>query len=220
MKKVHTIHTPRLILRTPQLRDAAAYVHLNTNPENNVFDPIPPDRQGRAHTIERYETDIVKWREATEKGEAAFMVVTLPGYGDSADAYSDPVARKELEGSEGEIENDIVIGMTGFNELKWKTRASGADSVGEEYLEGNIGVLIDAPKYTKKGYGKEALYTIIDYGFTTMGCDILLAYTLVENKPFRELMKSLGAGEGKEVDVRDSQGKIKALYELERKDWV
>src|ERR1700712_3191012 len=78
MQHFYTIHTKRLVLRTPQVRDAAAYVHLNTNPENNVFDPSPPDSEGRAHNIEKFEGSIIRWRESTAKGEAAFMVVTLP----------------------------------------------------------------------------------------------------------------------------------------------
>jgi RimJ/RimL family protein N-acetyltransferase len=195
MTKIHTIHTSRLILRTPQIRDAAAYVHMNTNNENQAFDPSPPDKEGLAHTVEKFETDIPKWREATEKGEAAFMVVTLPGRGDSSDAYLDLLRRKELEGPDGEIIDDTVIGMTGFNALKKRTRSLADGST-------------------------EALHAIVNYGFTTMGCDALIANTLVENKPFRALMKSLGAGEGKEVRGRDRWGKTvaEALYELERKE--
>jgi RimJ/RimL family protein N-acetyltransferase len=221
MKEVHVIYTKRLILRTPQVRDAAAYVHMNTNPENNLFDPTPLDSEGRPDTIGKYESDIIKWRETTAKGEAAFMVVTLPPRPETVEASHD-LPRMDLEEPSGEIEGDAVIGMTGFNELKRKTRASGAEGGIEEYLEGNVGVLINAPGYVNKGYGKEALKALIDYGFSTMGCEVLVANTLVENKPFRALMSSLGAGAGKEVDGRNRHGKIvaEALYELEKKDWV
>jgi RimJ/RimL family protein N-acetyltransferase len=211
MKNTHTIHTERLVLRTPQIRDAAAYVRMHANPENNVFDPSPPDSEGRAHTIEKYENDIVKWREATAKGEAAFMVVALPP----------PSYHLDLKASSSEMKEDTVIGMTGFNEFRRKTRplASGHH---ELYLEGNIGVLIDAPAYTNKGYGKEALKALIDYGFLTMGCEVLVANTLAENKPFRALMASLGAGTGWGVDGRNRNGKIvvETLYEIEKKDWI
>jgi RimJ/RimL family protein N-acetyltransferase len=216
MKEFHTIYTKRLVLRTPQVRDAAAYVHLNTNLENTVFDPSPPDSE--AHTIEKFEGSIIRWREATAKGEAAFMVVTLPNPVHGEDTSHE---RSQTDSSH-EIEGDTVIGMTGFNELKRKIRPSQIDGSGEEYFEGNIGVLIDAPKYVNKGYGKEALKAIIDYGFTTMGCDVLTAETLVQNLPFRALMFSLGAGPGREVDGRGRNGKIvtEALYEIHKKDWM
>lgn len=218
MKEFHTIHTKRLVLRTPQVRDAAAYVHLNTNPENNVFDPSPPDSEGQAHNIEKFEGSIIRWREITAKGEAAFMVVTLPNPVHGEDTPHDG----SQTDSSHEIEGDTVIGMTGFNELKRKIRPSKINGFDEEYFEGNIGVLIDAPKYVNKGYGKEALKALIEYGFSTMGCDVLTAETLVQNTPFRALMFSLGAGPGREVDGRDRNGKTvtEALYEIHKKDWV
>jgi RimJ/RimL family protein N-acetyltransferase len=218
MSEFYTIHTERLVLRTPQVRDAAAYVHLNTNPENQLFDPSPPDSEDRAHTIEKFESSITKWREATAKGEAAFMVVTLPG---RLDKDGTPHDKTQLSTSH-EIEGDTVIGMTGFNELKRRTRPSQIDGNNEEYFEGNIGVLIDAPKYTNKGYAKEALKAIIEYGFSTMGCDVLSAETLAENKPFRALMSSLGLGAGEEVDGRDRWGKTvtEAVYRINKKDWM
>lgn len=41
-----------------------------------------------------------------------------------------------------------------------------------------------------------------------------------QNRPFRALMASLGAGTGREVDGRNWNGKVvvEALYEIEKKD--
>lgn len=83
-------------------------------------------------------------------------------------------------------------------------------------------MLIGAPEYVNKGHGKEALKALIEYGFSTMGYDVLTAEILVQNTPFRALMSSLGAGPGREVDGRDLNGKIvtEALYKIHKKDWV
>jgi len=222
MPKIHTIHTKRLIIRTHQIRDAAALLHLNTNPTNNVFDPSPPDKQGRPKTLQRYESDIPKWRTATEKNEYAFMVITLPGDG-SDGPLGQRMKREVLVGDDGEITQDVVIGMSGFNELVWRTKPHGGEPTKpqEGLLVGDIGALIDAPLYVKKGYAKEALVALVDYGFTTMGCDALVASTLAINTPFRALMKSIGFGHGIVEEQSERHGIIvpEAIYELTKEEW-
>lgn len=215
MPAYHTIHTKRLILRTPQIRDAAAYVHLNSNPANQVFDPSPPTNG--EHTVEKFEKLIAKWRENTLNGVAAFMVVTLPNCTQNEYEKEEPM---EKEGGGGEVEDDIVLGMSGFNELSKRQRIS-KEGIEKEIFEGNIGVLIDSPAYTHQGYGKEALKALINYGFAEMGCDVLVAETMAVNSPFRALMRGLGLGEGVEIGGRDRNGKMvcETVYEIWREAW-
>ena len=167
--------------------------------------------------------DIPKWRAATERGEAAFMVVTLPGDGSNG-PLGQQMRREDLLGDNGEVATDVVIGMTGFNQFVQKPkRIDGEDSTAPEksLLVGDIGMLIDAPQYTNNGYGKEALLAVVEYGFTRIGCDSLTAATLAINTPFRALMKSAGFGVGIEEDGRDRHGKVvcEALYELTKDEW-
>lgn len=214
MKSFHTIHTPRLILRTPQLRDAPAYFHLTTNPENQIFDPSPPSE--KADSVGKYERCIWEWRENTRKGVAASMVITLP----SAHTNRGEAKGAKGEVEEKEVERDVIIGMAGFNELGRKNKTSKC-GVEKEVFEGNIGALIDSPTYIRKGYGKEALKGLIEYGFEVMGCDFLTTETLAINLPFRALMDSFGLGEGKEVDGWDRWGEIicEAVWEGWKENW-
>jgi RimJ/RimL family protein N-acetyltransferase len=169
------MHTERLILRTPQVRDASIYVHINNNPLNSTYDPSPIDPSKAPEAPEKYQQKIPVWREDTAKGVAALMVITLPG--DGSDGPEGQGINRETLMKDGEMMKDVVIGQTGFNELKWKTAPDGKVC---EKQDGSEGILVadilDAPNYVRKGYAKEAMVAPINYGFDACGVEALLCW--------------------------------------------
>ena len=144
------IRTARLNLRTCQIRDAAAYHRINTNPINIANEPHSnPDQP-----ISWYESNIAKDRGDAAAGKNNFMSVCLPS------------PSEMIEGDE--VVNEEVIGMCGFNSLRMR------DS---EETAANIGVMIDEP-WTRRGYGLEVFRVLLDYSFTPCSRWMLLSLRL------------------------------------------
>ena len=195
--KIHTIYTPRLILRSAVLEDAEALASLFSNPANSEFEPHKPD----SPTAEKYRIRIAGWETATAKGESAFMVFALRD--------------KSIDETNG---GDVllggrVIGMGGFNSLPCSFSPTDPST---KTLIGDTGVMIDSSE-TRKGYAREALTATIEYGFETLQCDKMFMETLGANVPFNALMKAMGLEHVKKEAVGEFGAEC--VYEFGREVW-
>ena len=180
------IEGPRLILRTPEVEDAAAHVYLFTNPANLEHEV----NNTRQPTVAQYESRIKRFQEDTESGKSAFMVIELPS----------------LTGNEQLQRNGNVIGSGGFNEIV----------VRDGLRVGNTGVLIDSSEWGQ-GYGTEVVTMTVDYGFGSMGLDVIQLETLAKNAAMRAVLERKFGLAGTEKDGEHGR---EVLYEIRKQDWL
>lgn len=161
------ITSPRLTIRTAVPSDGEALVAYFSDPANFPW-PVEKDL-----TLEKIMPRIDKWADAAAKGSSAFMVITLR-------------------------DTDQCIGFGGFNNLPrteplgdqppWKIRkGSGEGSV----LAADVGVSIDH-QHQRKGYAREAVCAVVEYGFDNLGCAYAHLDTQKSNEPMKALMSGLG----------------------------
>lgn len=161
------ITSPRLTIRTAVPSDGEALVAYFSDPANFPW-PVEKDL-----TLEKILPRIDKWADAAAKGNSAFMVIALH-------------------------DTDQCIGFGGFNNLPrteplgdqppWKIRkGSGEGSV----LAADVGVSIDH-QHQRKGYAREAVCAVVEYGFESLGCAYAHLDTQKSNEPMKALMSGLG----------------------------
>ena len=78
------------------------------------------------------------------------------------------------------IENDELLGNIGFNDI---------DSVNKS---GTLGIMLGNEKYYGKGYGKEALMLLLDYGFSFLNLRNIALYVFEYNEIAYNLYKKVG----------------------------
>ncbi len=78
------------------------------------------------------------------------------------------------------IENDELLGNIGFNDI---------DSVNKA---GTLGIMLGNEKYYGKGYGKEALLLLLDYGFSLLNLRNIVLYVFEYNEIAYNLYKKVG----------------------------
>ena len=78
------------------------------------------------------------------------------------------------------IENDELLGNIGFNDI---------DSVNKS---GTLGIMLGNEKYYGKGYGKEALMLLLDYGFSFLNLRNIVLYVFEYNEIAYNLYKKVG----------------------------
>ena len=78
------------------------------------------------------------------------------------------------------IENDELLGNIGFNDI---------DSVNKS---GTLGIMLGNEKYYGKGYGKEALMLLLDYGFSFLNLRNISLYVFEYNEIAYNLYKKVG----------------------------
>lgn len=172
-----SIASPRLTVRTAIPSDGEALVAYFSDQANF---PWPVEKN---LTLEKMLPRIEKWASATAQGKSAFMVVALR-------------------------ETGKLIGFGGFNSLPrteplgekpvWKiTRGSGEGTV----LAADVGISIDH-QHQRKGYAREAVCAIVEFGFERLGCAYAHLDTQKLNEPLRALMRGLGI---EEVEGDDSE---------------
>lgn len=157
-------------------------------------------------TLEKMLPRIDKWADATAKGSSAFMVVVVR-------------------------DTDELIGFGGFNSLPrteplgdqpaWKIRkGSGEGTV----LAADVGISIDH-RHQRRGYAKEAVCAVVEYGFEQLGCAYAHLDTQTSNEPMKALMDGLGIkgieGDGSEPGEDSAFGfASKAInYNVDRATW-
>lgn len=195
-----TITSPRLTIRTAVPSDGEALVAYFSNPANFPW-PAEEDL-----TLEKMLPRIGKWADATAKGQSAFMVIVLR-------------------------ETDQLIGFGGFNNLPrteplggkpaWEIRkASGEGTV----LVADVGVSIDH-QHQRRGYAKEAVCAVVEYGFQTLDCSYAHLDTQKSNEPMKALMSGLGI-EGVEGDHSEPSEDVafgfaskSVNYEVDKAKW-
>ncbi|KZV81168.1 acyl-CoA N-acyltransferase [Exidia glandulosa HHB12029] len=101
-----------------------------------------------------------------------------------------------------------LIGMSGYPWLP-------ANAAGRA---GNTGVMIDA-SHAKKGYGREAMSAMLDYGFDVLGFERIEQATHLVNTPYRALVRSLGLEKFEVQGKPNAQGTVWCLYEVSREEW-
>lgn len=195
-----TITSPRLTIRTAVPSDGEALVAYFSDPANFPW-PVEKDLN-----LEKMLPRIDKWADATTNGRSAFMVITLR-------------------------ETNEVIGFGGFNNLPrteplgdkpaWKVRkGSGEGTV----LVADVGVSIDH-QHQRRGYAREAVCAVVEYGFDKLGCAYAHLDTQESNEPMKALMSGLGVkgveGDGSEAleDAAFGFASKSVNYEVDKAAW-
>ena len=196
----HQLTTPRLILRSAILSDAKAVCILRSDSRNNPHGGVhEPDLSAEVQA-QRIEEQ----NDSTAEGKNAWMQVILKP--ELAEHVVDDLV----------VEDGILIGMTGFNSF-----SLGKDVEGNEALVGDTGAMIDY-RYTRKGYGLEAMEAVFEYGLNELGCGMLSLDTFALNAPWRKLMKTMGL-EDVEQDrkIGDSEGSLgeEIEYKFDKRKW-
>lgn len=195
-----SITSPRLTIRTAVPSDGEALVTYFSNPANF---PWPAEAE---LTLEKMLPRIDKWAEATAAGRSAFMVIVLR-------------------------ETDQLIGFGGFNSLPrteppgdkttWEIRKGEREGM---VLAADVGVSIDH-QHQRRGYAKEAVCAVVEYGFEHLGCAYAHLDTQATNEPMKALMGGLGVkgieGDGSEPwpDAAFSFASKSINYDVDRATW-
>lgn len=195
-----SITSPRLTIRTAVPSDGEALVAYFSNPANFPW-PVEKDL-----TLDKMLPRIGKWAEAVAAGKSAFMVIVLR-------------------------ETDQLIGFGGFNSLPrtespagkstWDIRKGEGEGT---VLAADVGVSIDH-QHQRKGYAKEAVCAVVDYGFENLGCAYAHLDTQKANEPMKALLDNLGmkgvAGDDSEPLEDAAFGfASKAInYDVDRATW-
>ncbi|KKY36934.1 putative gcn5-related n-acetyltransferase [Diaporthe ampelina] len=195
-----TIASPRLTIRTAVPSDGEALVAYFSNPANF---PWPAEKD---LTLEKILPRIDRWADATAKGRSAFMVIVLR-------------------------ETDQLIGFGGFNNLPrteplgdnpaWKIRKGNGEGT---VLVADVGVSIDH-QHQRRGYAREAVCAVVEYGFEELGCAYAHLDTQSSNEPMKALMSGLGIqgveGDGSEPleDSAFSFASKAVNYDVDRATW-
>jgi RimJ/RimL family protein N-acetyltransferase len=77
-------------------------------------------------------------------------------------------------------ENDELIGRTGLFALDPSHRRA------------ELGIVIGEPDNWGRGYGRDALQVLVDFGFRTLGLRTIVLYTYTENERARRAYESVG----------------------------
>lgn len=107
-------------------------------------------------------------------------------------------------------ENRKPIGACGFNNYN------------EKIGQSEIGFWL-FPKYWKKGYMREALKSVIRYGFETMALKIIYAEVEEENKASLKVLENIGFCEKPEKAFIENKGGTKtqvSVYHLEQSGFL
>lgn len=195
-----SITSPRLTIRTAVPSDGKALVAYFSNPANFPW-PVEADL-----TLEKMLPRIGKWAEAAAAGKSAFSVIVLR-------------------------ETDQLIGFGGFNSLPrteppagkptWEIRKGEGEGT---VLAADVGVSIDH-QYQRKGYAKEAVCAVVDYGFENFGCAYAHLDTQSSNEPMKTLLDKLGmkgiAGDDSEAleDAAFGFASKSINYDVDRATW-
>ncbi|MCJ1307378.1 hypothetical protein MMC25_001024 [Agyrium rufum] len=213
-----TIYTPRLIIRTPQLRDAPAFTRIMTRPANIRLEKRRPTS---SPTDETHREQIRSWRASHEAGTWSMMVITLP-----SPSGTNEIGAPGTE-NEGEVLNDDVIGIMGLAHIEPRKDKDGTAIEGGG-LSANTGAMIDEP-WLRRGYAEEGMRGTLDAAFRAkaeggFGCTLITMGTAERNDAYRGLMRKLGLegcgrilepGEGVELDPEGRD----VWYEIERETW-
>lgn len=195
-----TVTSPRLTIRTAVPSDGEALVAYFSNPANFPW-PVEKDL-----TLDKMLPRIDKWADATVNGRSAFMVITLR-------------------------ETNELIGFGGFNNLPrteplgdkpaWKIRNGTGEGI---VLVADVGVSIDH-QHQRRGYAREAVCAVVEYGFDTLGCAYAHLDTQESNDPMRALMSGLGVkgvqGDGSEAleDAAFGFASKSVNFEVDKATW-
>ena len=193
----HVIHTPRLIIRSSIVSDALAVNILRTEQLNNPFGGVVNPDLSVDVQRERIAADAI----TTAEGKNAWMVVIL----------TDPKPTDaSIEGLR--VEEGILIGNTGFNCFPLKPTLADPS---KEAIVGDTGALIDY-RFARKGFAIETLSAVIEYGFQELRCGMISLDTNFDNEPFRNVMRTMGIGEG--TIHGEGEGR-EAKYLFDRSIW-
>ncbi|KAI9690420.1 MAG: hypothetical protein M1822_009383 [Bathelium mastoideum] len=168
----------RLLLRSPEEKDAEAILSNVMNPQNVAY---LPHLNHQHHTVDRYLERIGEWRASSLKTNLFLVIVRR--------------------------EDDKVIGDCMFESFSPAEQG--------DWEEGECGIMIDSSE-RGKGYAQEALRTLFDYAFGTLGLDRLTMSTAEENLPMRGLAEKMGLHGRIEPKV---PGGRQVVYRLEEEDW-
>lgn len=120
-------------------------------------------------------------------------------------------ANNEIIFAVRDIEDDKLIGITGFENIQWNNRVA------------TIFIGIGEEGYRGKGIGKEAMSLTIDYGFNELNLHKLQLTVLGYNTAAIALYESLGfikEGVFREFILRDKQRYDLVNYGIIHHEWI
>lgn len=120
-------------------------------------------------------------------------------------------ANNEIIFAVRDIEDDKLIGVTGFENIQWNNRVA------------TIFIGIGEEGYRGKGIGKEAMSLTIDYGFNELNLHKLQLTVLGYNTAAIALYESLGfikEGVFREFILRDKQRYDLVNYGIIHHEWI
>jgi RimJ/RimL family protein N-acetyltransferase len=193
----HAIRTPRLLIRSTRVSDALAMNIIRTDKLNNPFGGVVEP----GITVEVQRERIAGNSITTAEGKNAWMVAIIKD--------SDHPGN-EIEGLRGE--EGILVGNTGFNSFSSQPNLADPSRV---VVVGDIGCLIDH-RFVRKGYAIETLSAVIEYGLVELQCGMISLATNFDNEPFRNVMRTMGIGEGTIVGEGEER---EAKYLFDKMMW-
>lgn len=193
----HTIHTPRLLIRSCKVSDAKVLHTLRTEPLNNPFGGVREPDITVAVQAERL-ADSVK---TTAEGKNGWVVAII----------KDPKPHDEAVEAL-RVEEGILIGNSGFNAFPLMPTVADPS---KEAMAGNIGVMVDY-RFIRKGYAIEITSAVIEYGFGELGCEMMALETNFSNGPFRAMMKNMGI---EETSIVDNEEEKEVRYHFDKEMW-
>lgn len=116
------------------------------------------------------------------------------------------------------VEDGVLIGMTGFNSFPNSLSLSDPS---KEVLVGDTGAMIDY-RYARKGYALEAMEAVFEYGFNELSCGMMTLDTFAVNKPWRQLMKTMGLEDVEMIrTIGGGEGPLgeEVMYRFDREKW-
>ncbi|KAI1847491.1 hypothetical protein JX265_000741 [Neoarthrinium moseri] len=194
----YEIKSPRLVIRTPTVADAGAFIELLGNVKNL---PLGETGAMKDLTIDSISVRIEKWRKLASEGRGPFLAVALR-------------------------HTDEVIGYMAFNCFRTKDEYEGTEPEREHPLPGpegryltDLGIVMDH-RHRRKGYSSEVICMASEFAFNSLGCQVVRMETGIANEPWRSLMRSMGFGAIEEKGaVSYAERPIGWLYKVDKITW-
>lgn len=127
--------------------------------------------------------------------------------------------------SDPSVPEGKIVGLSGYGAVKYHDDVNGRVEIDgvKKRTEGNVGVMLN-PEARGKGFGMEAFWMSVSWGFEKAGFDEVSVTMLESNKGMRGIMdKALKSGFPakltKGVLVTDGIEEVEMDYRLSIKDW-
>lgn len=165
-RQPYEILSPRLIIRHVVESDAEVLRKFITTPNNFPFELESCDKNLTVETIRNWIVEISAFQSISLYN---FLVVTLANTG-------------------------RMIGYGWYDCRNIPRARFGLGASAARSLRTNFGLMLDH-KHWRKGLGFEAVCSLVEYAVGHVGCEQFATETVVQNEPWKELVRKLGLAE-------------------------